>query len=190
MTYCDADILCCYDCPDCEDPNWYGGNPYHSADTVVLHVVDSPPALYILQDSLYTVTEGQSAAYVPFTICNGDACADPTVYSYVISCTPIVGALCTGFPQSGNTSSVPGGGCEDIYGVIDAGAAYEYDKAAFVIVAWDQLTGSVYDTCVQIVEVREPKPVPIFTLPVVTVMILAMIVASAVIMKKRAAAGV
>ena len=130
---------------------------------------------------------GQTAAYVPFTICNGDACTDPTVYDYVITCTPLVGMLCTGFPQTGSSPPIEGGECDDVYGVVDAGTANVGDKADLTIVAWDQLAGSVYDTCSQIVEVVAPIPVPLFTTPVVTILVLAMILAAAVIMRKRAA---
>jgi hypothetical protein len=187
MYYCDETITCRPDCdgePPCEDPNWYGGNPYYSLDQVIIHIVPSPPALYILQDSLYTIEQGQTAAYVPFTICNGDACADPTVYDYIISSTGHIG---TGFPQAGSTGAVPGGECEDVYGIVDAGDAEVCDLDTLTIIAWDQLTGTVYDTCVQIVHVTEPVPVPLFTTPVVTVLVLAMILAAAVFLRRRAA---
>jgi hypothetical protein len=185
MHCCDETITCRPDCPEtCEDPNWYAGNPYYNTDQVIIHIIPSPPALYILQDSLYTIERGQTAAYVPFTICNGDACADPLVYDYVITSTGHVGA---GFPQAGSTSPVPGGECEDVYGVVDAGDALVCDLDTLVIVAWDALTGTVYDTCVQIVHVIEPIPVPLFTTPVVTVLVLAMILAAAVFLRRRAA---
>jgi hypothetical protein len=54
------------------------------------------------------------------------------------------------------------------------------------IIAWDAATGTVYDTCVQVVHVVEPVPVPLFTTPVVTILVLAMILAAAVIMKRTA----
>jgi hypothetical protein len=185
MFCCDVGIVCRPDCPEtCEDPNWYGGNPYYSTDQVIIHIVPSPPALYILQDSLYTVEKGQTAAYVPFTICNGDACADPMVYDYCINSTGHVGA---GFPQCGSTAPVPGGECQDVYGIVDASLAEVCDLDTLTIIAWDALTGTVYDTCVQIVHVVEPEPVPLFTTPVVTVLVLAMILAAAVIMRRRAA---
>jgi hypothetical protein len=184
MTYCDETITCENCVEICEDPNWYGGNPYYSSDMVIVHIVPSPPALYILQDSLYTIEQGQTAAYVPFTICNGDACADPTVYDYVITSTGHIGA---GFPQGGSTTPVPGGECEDVYGIVDAGLSEVCDLDTLVIIAWDALTGTVYDTCVQIVHVVTPVPVPLFTTPVVTVLVLAMILAAAVFMRKRAA---
>ena len=188
MFCCDETITCRTDCPEtCEDPNMYGGDPYYSSDQVIIHIVPSPPALYIEQDSVYYVEQGQTAAYVPFTICNGDACADPTAYGYVVSCTPVVGLLCTGFPQAGTTAPILGGECGDIYAIVDAGTANVGDIASLEIVAWDDLTGTVYDTCVQLVEVVTPVPVPLFTTPVVTVLVLAMILAAAVIMRRRAA---
>ena len=183
MSYCDAAGFCAADCGDCEDPNFYGGDPYYSTITVVLHVVESPPALYILQDSLYLVEQGQTAAYIPFSICNGDACADATVYGYSITSTGTVGG---GFPQTGTTDPIPGGECLDIYGVVDAGAASICDYETLTIIAWDDLTGTVYDTCVQLIHVVEPVPVPLFTTPVVTILVLAMILAAAVFMRKHA----
>jgi hypothetical protein len=188
MFCCDETITCRPDCPEtCTDPNIYGGDPYYSADTVIIHIVESPPALYIEQDSVYFVEQGQTAAYVPFTICNGDACADPNAYGYVVTCTPLIGTICTGFPQAGTTPPILGGECGDIYAIVNAGTASIGDKASLEIIAWDDLTGTVYDTCVQIVEIITPVPVPLFTTPVVTVLVLAMILAAAVIMRRRAA---
>jgi hypothetical protein len=186
MTYCDDTLACrhdCYDLPGCECPNFYGGNPFYCMDTVVIHVIESPPALYILQDSLYEIEQGQTSAYVPFTICNGDPCADPTVYGYNITSTGHIG---TGFPQGGSTSAIAGGECEDVYGIVDAGLANVCDLDTLIIIAWDAATGTVYDTCVQIIHVVEPVPVPLFSAPVVTILVLAMILAAAVIMKRRA----
>ena len=178
------DLVCVHDLGDpCEDPNLYGGDPYYYSDMVIIHVVESPPALYILQDSLYLVEQGQTAAYIPFSICNGDACADATVYGYSITSTGTVGG---GFPQTGTTDPIPGGECLDIYGVVDAGAASICDYETLTIIAWDDLTGTVYDTCVQLIHVVEPVPVPLFTTPVVTILVLAMILAAAVFMRKHA----
>jgi hypothetical protein len=44
----------------------------------------------------------------------------------------------------------------------------------------------VYDTCVQIIHIVEPEPVPLFTVPVVTILVLALILAAAVFMRRRA----
>ena len=186
MHCCDEGLVCRDDCVEtCEDPNWYGGSPYYSTDQVIIHIVPSPPAIYILQDSLYTIEMGQTAAYVPFSICNGDACADPTAYGYCINSTGHIGA---GFPQCGTTPPVDGGECDDaVYAIVDAGAAEVCDLDTLTIVAWDATTGTVYDTCVQLVHVVAPIPVPLFTTPVVTILVLAMILAAAVFMRRRAA---
>lgn len=150
MTYCDETLACRDDCTDCEDPNWYRGAPYYSADTVIVHVVPSPPALFIMQDSLYFVGQGQSGAYIPFTVCNGDPCAGSFVYEYEIRSTGHVGS---GFPQSGATDPIPGGECEDVYAVVDASVAEICAYDTLTIVAWDQSSGLVYDTCVQTIHV-------------------------------------
>lgn len=152
MTYCDDALACRVDCADCEDPNWYGGSPYYSIDTVVVQVVPSPPALYILQDSLYYVAQGQSGAYIPFTVCNGDPCAGSFVYEYDIHSTGHVGG---GFPQSGATDSIPGGDCEDVYAIVNASVAAVCTFDTLTIIAWDQASGTVYDTCVQIIHVLD-----------------------------------
>jgi hypothetical protein len=188
-TFCNAELECDVDCvpPDpCDDPNVIPYGTFYAGDTIFIHIVESPPALYIEQDSVYFVERGQVGAYVPFTICNGDACADPTVYNYTITCQNLVGAtLCGGFPQSDDTDPIEGGECSDVYALVNASGSSNGHKAELEIIAWD-LTGVVYDTCVQIVEVIEPVPVPLFTTPVVTILVLAMILAAAVIMRRRA----
>lgn len=167
---------------DCFEPNIYNSIPRSSTANVNFEVVESPPALYILQDSLYFVEQGQTAAYIPFSICNGDACAPATVYDYVITSTGVVGSAIN---QSGQVTA-DGGECEDVYGIIDAGLANVCDYDELTIIAWDDETGLVYDTCVQLIHVVTPVPVPLFTAPVVTILVLAMILAAAVIMKRHA----
>jgi hypothetical protein len=172
------------DSGDCDDPNAWAsqGIDCYSNEYANFLVVESPPALYILQDSLYFVEQGQTAAYVPFSICNGDPCAPPTDYVYVITSTPNIGGT---FPQTDTAFGVSGGTCTDVYAVVDAGTATVCDLDTLTIVVWAS-DGSVYDTCVQLVHVIEPIPVPLFTAPVVTIMVLAMILAAAVIMKRHA----
>ena len=181
VTYCDDTFACRTDIPDCEDPNWYGGNPYYSADTIILHVVEAPPALYILQDSLFLVSEGQTNAYVPFALCNGDPCAPPMLINYSITNKGHIPGN-PGFPQTGFVTSL-GGECENAYAVVDAGDAEVCDLDTLTIIVW---VGTVYDTCVQLIHVVAPVDVPLFTAPVVTILVLAMILAAAVIMRKRA----
>lgn len=180
--YCDVNEVCDPTCEDCHLSN-YGGTDYPNVDYIYLHVVESPPALYVLQDSLFTVEQGQTAAYVPFGVCNGDPCAPPTDYNYnIVSKGHVGGAINT----SGGVTGVPGGECEDVFGIIDAGAAEICDIDTLTIIAWD-VTGTVYDTCVQIIHVIEPIPVPLFSTPVITILVLAMILSAAVFMRRRAA---
>ena len=186
MTYCDETLACRDDCTDCEDPNWYDGNPYYSIDTVIVQVVPAPPALYILQDTLFIVEGGQSAAYVPFTVCNGDPCADPVVYEYEVCSTGHVGS---GFPQSGATDSIPGGECEDVYAIVNASMAPVCAFDTLTIIAWDQASGTVYDTCVQIIHAVENCCIPFLTPQVITIMAVLMVIAAAVMIRRRFARG-
>jgi hypothetical protein len=183
MEYCDDAVNCVEDSGDCLDPNVYGGIGRYSTISMTLEVVESPPALFILQDTVYVVEQGQSAAYVPFSICNGDPCAAATDYGYAITSFGHIGAPVN---NSGTLLAIGGGLCGDVYGIVDAGEAEVCDYDTLTIIAWDDATGLVYDTCVQIVHIVEPVPVPLFTTPVVTILVLAMILAAAVIMKRTA----
>ena len=183
MAYCDEGVAA-PDSGDCEDPNVRSGPvDCYSTITQDFEVTASPPALYILQDTLYFVEQGQTAAYIPFSICNGDACAPPTDYDYVITSLGYVGAALN---QTGTASGVSGGTCQDVYGIVDAGVTAVCTYDTLTIVVWDAGVGSIYDTCVQAIHVVEPVPVPLFTAPVVTILVLAMILAAAVIMKRHA----
>lgn len=182
MVYCDDQMVAQPDSGDCEDPNFQSDIPRYSTLTQDFLVVESPPALYILQDSLYYVEQGQTSAYIPFSICNGDPCAPATNYNYHITSNGNVGPA---LDQSGTLTGVVGGTCGDVYGIVDAGTGVVCTYDELTIIAWDE-TGSVYDTCVQLIHVVEPVPVPLFTAPVVTILVLAMILAAAVIMKRHA----
>jgi hypothetical protein len=181
---CYANIagVCAPECGDCADPNTRTstGVKYYDADTLIVTVIAAPPALGVLQDTLTLVDRGQTQAYVPFTICNQDECAPPTLYNYSIKSvvTPRIPVI----NQSG-TVTVDGGACKDVYGVIDAGTALACDYDTLTIIAW---AGAAYDTCVQVIHVIEPEPVPLFTVPVVTILVLALILAAAVFMRRRA----
>lgn len=183
FAFCDTNMVCAPECGDCEDPNYYGGNPYYSADTLIFVVVTAPPALFVMQDSLFEITYGQTAAYVPFDVCNGDPCAAPTLYGYAITAA---GVNIPG-SQSGVTVTVAGGECEQVYWIGDAGATPPCTYETLTIIAWTTSPPIVYDTCVQLVHVIESKSVPLFTAPVVTILVLAMILTAAVFMRRRAA---
>jgi C1A family cysteine protease len=185
MAYCDVNGVCAPDCGDCEDPNVLTGPVYYySTITQDFEVVVSPPSLYVLQDTLYYVEQGQTAAYIPFSVCNGDACAPPTDYDYLITSKGHVGAA---LDQTGMAGGVAGGACKDVYGIVDAGAASVCTWDTLTIIVWDAATGTVYDTCVQAIHVVEPVPVPLFSAPVVVLLVLAMITVAAIVMKKVSA---
>jgi hypothetical protein len=159
---------------------YYADSNYYDTCVCVVHVVEP---IYIVQDSIFEVEQGQSIAYVPFSICNGNPYAPDKDFGYNITSPGS-----TNIPpidQSGTASAVPGGECDYVYGIIDAGTALICEQATLTIVAWDPTLG-FYDTCVLIVHIVEQSDVPLFTTPVVTILVLAMILAAAVIMKKRA----
>jgi hypothetical protein len=177
--------VCDPTCGDCNDPNIRpaDGKKYYSKDTLIVTVIASPPALGVLQDTLTLVERGQTQAYIPFTICNMDDCAPPTLYGYNIKSKGVTGRI----PAINTTASVSVGGglCKDVYGIIDAGAALACDYDTLTIIVWTPVP-VVYDTCVQVVHIIEPELVPLFTVPVVTILVLALILAAAVFMRRRA----
>jgi hypothetical protein len=170
LTYCDGDV-CMVDC-------------YLAAMPVAVTVVEPPPEIEIFQDTLTNVDLGVNEAFIPFQFCNGDPAADPRDYDYRITSLGYVGpALNT----TGELLDVPGGECTYVYGVIDASAASECDYDTLTVIGFFDATGpgGIYDTCVQVIHVIQPLPVPLFTTPVVTIMVLAMVLAAAVIMRRR-----
>lgn len=182
MEYCDDAEVCQHLGLDCATPDGLSITDWGS-----YIVVPSPPALLVIQDSIYLVELGATEAYIPFGICNGDPCAEDTDYDYCIYST---GHIDPNFPQCDGVVGVPGGECEQIYGIINAGSADVCDLDTLTIIVWVPGlpdTEAVYDTCVQLVHVIEPVPVPLFTTPVVTILVLSMILAAAVLMKRRAA---
>jgi hypothetical protein len=181
--YCDTLGVCASGCGDCEDPNWYGGNPYFSKDTLVIHVVESPPALHILQDTLYYVDQGQTAAYVPFSICNGDPCGDPQDYGYCITNKGWVGYP---FIQCDTVEDVSGGECADVYAIVDAGVDQVCSFDTLTTIAWSLSVPIVYDTCMQLIHVVAAEPVPLFTAPVAAILVLALVLASLIYTRRRA----
>jgi len=178
-----ANVVCALECGDCVNPNYRNSVPMWNADTLIIEVVASPPALGVFQDTLTLVDRGQTQAYIPFTLCNQDDCAPPTLYSYNITNVGVAGRIPV-INQTGSTT-VDGGACKDVYGIIDAGIALEGDEDVLTIIVWTP-EPVVYDTCVQVINVIEPEPVPLFTVPVVTILVLALILAAAVFMRRRA----
>ena len=184
MAFCDVNNVCAPECGDCENPNFWDPDWVYNTTCTELTIVESPPALYVLQDTLYLVEVGLTTAYIPFGICNGDPCAVPTDYDYHLwSLGHIGGAI----DVTGTASAVEGGKCLDVYGILNAGLAEVCDYDTLTIIAWSLEGDIIYDTCVQVVHIVEPIDVPLFSTPVVTILVLAMILAAAVIMKKRMA---
>lgn len=189
MAYCDETMVAQPDSGDCEDPNYRTSGTVACYGTITqdFEVLAPAPPLQIFQDTLYLVEQGVTSAYIPFSICNGDLCAGTGDYDYKITSLGNIGSAIT---QTGTVSAVGPGDCVDVYGLLDAGEALVCTYDTLTILAWDVATGEVYDTCVQAVHVVEPVPVPLFTAPVVTILVLAMILAAAVIMKRHAVSKV
>ena len=163
-------------------------DPACATDTMIVYfeVVKPPVEIEIFQDTLTEVDMGVTAAYIPFQICNGDPSADPRDYDWRITSLGTVGPAIN---QSGTLLGVPPGDCDWVYGIINASAASVDDVDELTIIGFFNASGpgGIYDTCVQAILIVEPVPVPLFTRPVVTIMVLAMILAAAVVMKRRAA---
>jgi hypothetical protein len=151
------------------------------SETGELGCGDGPLAIF--QDTLTLVDRDQTQAYVPFAICIPDECAPPTLYSYNIKNVGVWGRIPV-INQSGSVM-INGGECKDVYGVIDAGLALACDYDTLTIIVWTP-EPVVYDTCVQVIHIIEPRPVPLFTVRVVTILVLALILAAAVFMRRRA----
>jgi len=170
LTHCESDV-CMVDC-------------YQDEQLVAVTVVEPPPEIEIFQDTLTNVDLGVNEAFIPFQFCNGDPAADPRDYDYRITSLGYVGpALNT----TGTILDVPAGECDYVYGVIDASGAAECDYDTLTVLGFFDAPGpgGIYDTCVQVIHVIQPLPVPLFTTPVVTIMVLAMVLAAAVIMRRR-----
>jgi hypothetical protein len=180
--------LTCNDCGDNQIPNRRSctsldrcTNVMYREDTLLVHIVAAPPAIAILQDTLQIVERGQTQAYIEFDICNQDECAPLARHDYNIKSRGHVGAAI-------NTTSfvnIPGGECKEVYGIIDAGTAPLCTYDTLTIIAWAG-SPAVYDTCVQRLHVITPVSVPLFTAPVVAILVLALILVAVIFMRRRA----
>ena len=96
--------VCAPECGDCFDPNIRPatGIKYYNADTLIVTVIAAPPALGVLQDTLTLVDRGQTQAYIPFSICNQDECAPPTLYGYNIKSKGVTSALAASTDRIGH----------------------------------------------------------------------------------------
>jgi C1A family cysteine protease len=187
VAYTDVNGVCAPECEDCNDPNTRPstGVKYYSADTLIIQVVEAPPSLSVLQDTLTLVDRGQTQAYVPFTICNQDECVPSTSYGYRITSKGHVGPPL----NTSGVISVPGGECKDLYGVVNAGTAVACAYDTLRIIVWTTGDPALYDTCVQVVHVVEPQSVPLFTPPVAAILVLALVAIAAIFMRRRMKSG-
>lgn len=176
MGWVDADL----ECEDIGNP-CPGGIGYPMQVFQAFEVVPPPPTVTVYQDTLYYLEEGLAAGYVPFGIANDNYCYPLSNFDYVITSKGHVG----GVINDSGSGSVGAGEIVYIYTIMDASAAFACDYDTLTIIAWNSAAGD-YDTCVQIVHIIEPAAVPLFTAPVVTIMVLAMILAAAVIMRRHA----
>jgi C1A family cysteine protease len=155
--------------------------------TLVLHVVEPPPSILIFQDTLTIIDAGVTEAFVPFYICNDHPAASPRDYDYTITSLGYVGPVIN---ESGTLVGVAGGECGVAYASVDATEAFACDYDTLTIIAW---TGTapdeVYDTCVQVIHVIEPLPVPLLSARVIVLLGLIMIIASAIFLRRRAFAS-
>jgi len=176
-----TDAVCAPECGDCMDPDWRGTGPLYNADTLIVTVVAPTNPITIVQDTLTLVDHGATQAYIPFTVGNAWACF--TGFGYNIKSKGHVG----GALDYTSTVTVPGGQTRPVYGILDASEAAICTYDTLTIIVWSLAGPTIwYDTCVQRVHIVEPVPVPLFTVPVVTILVLALILAAAVFMRRRA----
>jgi hypothetical protein len=189
VTYANNAGTCDVTCGDCNDPNIRpaDGFFYYSKDTLFVRVdtpiPDQPPV--ILQDTMMWIERGQSQAHIPFSICNADSCSATDVGYHIWSLGHIGPAI-----NTHDTVSVAAGKCRDVYGIIDASQAPTGTYDTLHIVAWTCSITPLYDTCVQrvvLIALCGDCAVPLFTTPVVTILAIALILAAALFMRRRAA---
>ncbi len=187
VAYTAVNGVCAPECDDCNDPNTRPttGVKYYSADTLIVTVLEAPPSMLVLQDTLTLVERGQTQAYVPFTICNQDDCAPPTAFYYLITSRGRVGPPL----NAASSVDVSGGECEDVYGVVNAGTAVECTFDTLRILVWTTGDPAIYDTCVQVIHVVQPQSVPLLTPAVMAILVLVLIAVAAIFMWRRMKSG-
>ena len=180
ISFSNADLDCVTGCGDCENPNWYNGNPYYYMDTTIV-IVTEPISIYITQDTLTLIDQGCPYAGVLFSICNGYL-SPTTSYEYTITSRGHIG------PQvdtSGTVLYLPGGECGDVLALIDASEAEMSDMDTLTIIAWTMEAPVQYDTCVQLVMVIEPEFVPLFSATSFFILVIFFISIAALFIMKR-----
>lgn len=182
VAYANTAGACALECGDCADPNIRPttGVKYYSADTLIVTVVAPPPGLGVLQDTLTIIAWGQIQPYIPFSICNENECAPPTDYIYHIASLGYIGAPL----NTTDTVSVSGGECKDVYGIMNNVSSLACTYDTLTIIVWSAAQPVVYDTCVQVVHVVESCCVPVFTPAAATILVLALLTAAALFMRR------
>ncbi|MBN1885504.1 MAG: hypothetical protein JW876_08285 [Candidatus Krumholzibacteriota bacterium] len=185
MAYCGGGACdpSCLDTPGCEDPNLWEGKYYWSADTLVLEVTDSPPWVYVLNDTLLLAAYGQETNFLPFSICNGDPCSPVDTIDYEFSGAGLI-PWNPGYPRTGSVA-VAGGACEKIYAVLDASVSEVCDFDTVTLVAWDRATGLSRDTGAAAVHVIPVCPVPVLSPNAVALLAAAALAAGAIFLRRR-----
>jgi hypothetical protein len=136
----------------------------------------------IQQDTLTYVDTGVPSAYIPFYVCNPDI-ESIREYSWNITSLGYVGDA---IDQSGS-GTVPSGGYIKTYGVIDASLAVEGDTDTLTIIGYTEISGpgGSYDTCIQVVRIIEPIGSPTISPRIMVILILSLLTAAALVMRKR-----
>jgi len=174
-------LTCAPECGDCEYYTQRGTAILYNADTLILTVVAPTNPITIEQDTLTLIDQGATQAYIPFTVGNAWACF--TGFGYNITSKGHVGSAI----NTSGTLTIPGGDELAVYGILNASLSAVCTYDTLTIIVWSLAGPTIwYDTCVQRVHVVEPVPVPLFTVPVVTILVLALILAAAVFMRRRA----
>jgi hypothetical protein len=185
-TYVNSANACDPTCGDCVDPDVSPatGHAYFSKDTLWVWVFppDIPPPDIFQGDSTFVEVErGQPQACIPFDLCNGSLCFFTSV-SYHIWSMGHVGAAIN---ISGSLELSPLQ-CKEIYGIIDASTSSVCTYDTLHVEAWITDNPLARTSCKAVIHVIEPRAVPIFTVPVVTILVFALILAAAVFMRRRA----
>lgn len=174
--------VCDPSCGDCNDPNTRpaDGLLYYSKDTLFITITAPPAAVSVLQDTLTMVESGQTAAYIPFTLCNENPCAPLTEFGYSIFTT---GHIPTIVP--GSSIQIEGGNCKDVYAVLNAGYSGSVHACTYdtlTIIAWHETS---YDTCVQVVHVIELCCIPLLSLPAILILVAALAIVAGIFIARR-----
>jgi hypothetical protein len=186
VAYSDASNQCRPDAGDVNNPNIRpsDGRLFYSYDTLVVLVQSVAPSVQIVRDTFVVIERGMQQAYVPFDIFIPDASAAPREFAYRVTSRGRIGPA---LDQTG-AAMVGGGPGVRMYSVLDASVSPICDFDTLTIRVWSTGAPFVGDTVDQVVHVLEPVSAPIFKLPVVAILTLALILIAALFLRKQALA--